>query len=155
VIGRSLLAALLVLSGAENATVHVTGPRSLTVTAAELAAMPRTTVMVTSRGQDVMYEGVSMRELLTRGGVPAGEALRGDDLAQAVVVTGADGYKVAFGVAEFDPAFTDRVAVLADRRNGAALATNEAPFQLVLSGEKRAARWVRQVVSIDIRRVGQ
>lgn len=26
-----------------------------------------------------------------------------------------------------------------------------APFQLILTAEKRAARWVRQVVSIEIR----
>jgi len=33
--------------------------------------------------------------------------------AQSVsVITGADGYRVAFGVAEFDPAFTDRMAIL-------------------------------------------
>jgi hypothetical protein len=30
--------------------------------------------------------------------------------------------RVAFGVAEFDAAFTDRIAVLADRKNGTALA---------------------------------
>ncbi len=83
--------------------------------------------------------------------MPAGEALRGRELAQAVVITGADGYRLAYGVAEFDPAFTDRVAVLADRKNGAPLTGNEAPFQLILTGEKRPARWVRQVISIEVR----
>jgi hypothetical protein len=93
--------------------------------------------------------------LLTRAGVPAGEALRGRDLAQAVLVTGADGYRVAFGVAEFDPAFSDRVAILADRKDGKTLTGNEAPFQLVLAGEKRPARWVRQVISIEIRMLAE
>jgi hypothetical protein len=102
-----------------------------------------------------VYEGVSLRELLTRAGVPAGEALRGRDLALAVVVTGADGYRVAFGVAEFDPAFTDRIAILADKKDGAALTGNEAPFQLVLTGEKRPARWVRQVVSLEVQLVAR
>jgi hypothetical protein len=136
---------------AQPATVRVAGPRSLTVSTADLAAMPRTHVTTTVRDQQSTYEGVSIRELLTRVGVPAGEALRGRDLASAVVVTGADGYQAAFGIAEFDPAYTDRVAILADRKDGNPLAGNEAPFQLVLSGEKRPARWVRQVVSIEVR----
>ena len=51
---------------------------------------------------------------------------------------------------EFDAQFTDRVAILADRKDGAPLAGNAAPFQLVITGEKRPARWVRQVTSIDL-----
>src|SRR5262249_12129871 len=147
------LATVLALDGvigAQSATVRIAGPRSLTVSATDLAAMPRSTVMASAHGHEGTYEGVAMRELLTKAGVPAGEALKDDALAQAVVVTGADGYRVAFGVAEFDPAFTDRQAILADHKNGAPLTGNEAPFVLILTGEKRPARWVRQVVSIDV-----
>ena len=68
-----------------------------------------------------------------------------------MVVTGADGYRAAFAIAEFDSVFTDRVAILADRRDGAPLPDNALPFQLVLTDEKRPARWVRQVVSIEVR----
>lgn len=57
---------------------------------------------------------------------------------------------MAFGIAEFDPGFTDRVIILADRKDGGALAANAGPFQLIVSGEKRAGRWVRQVVSIEV-----
>jgi len=57
-----------------------------------------------------------------------GEALRGRALSSAVVVTGADGYRAVFGIAEFDPAFTDRVAILADRKDDAPLPANAAPF---------------------------
>jgi hypothetical protein len=91
-----------------------------------------------------------VRELLTRAGVPAGEALRGRALATAVTVTGADGYRVVLGIAELDPAFTDRVAILADRKDGAALTPNAGPFQLIITGEKRPARWVPQVVAIEL-----
>jgi hypothetical protein len=91
-----------------------------------------------------------VRELLTRAGVPAGDALRGPALATAVVVTGAGGYRVVFAIAECDPAFTDRVAILADRKDGAPLPPNAAPFRLVITGEKRPARWVGQVVAIEL-----
>ena len=54
-----------------------------------------------------------------------------------------------------DSGFTDRVAILADRRHGAALGGNEGPFQLIVSGEKRPARWGRQVASIDVRNLAR
>jgi DMSO/TMAO reductase YedYZ molybdopterin-dependent catalytic subunit len=133
-------------------TVKITGvPKPLELTRADLLKMPRTTLKATSHDVTNVYEGVSMRELLTRAGVPEGEALRGADLAKAVFVTGADGYKVVFSPAEFDPAFTDRVSLLADTKDGQPLSGNAAPFQLVLDGEKRPARWVRQVIGIEVR----
>jgi hypothetical protein len=154
VIVRTLVAATLLSATAvaQDAVVRITGARSIAVDAADLAAMPRTTLKVASRGQDSIYEGVSIRELLTLAGVPAG----GANLTQViVVVTGADGDQVDFRVLQIDPAFTSRVAVLADRRNGAPLAANEGPFQLVLSEDERGGRWMRHVVSIDVRRAGQ
>src|SRR5690348_129169 len=97
---RVLLVSATVLTSAvlfgQAATVRIDGPHPLTVSAADLAAMPRTTVTASAHDHDATYEGVSIRELLTRVGVPAGEALRGRELAQAVVITGADGYRVAY-----------------------------------------------------------
>jgi len=139
----------------QSAVIRINGPRALTLSANDLSAMPRTTVKVTGRTQEETYEGVSVRELLTRAGVPTGEELRGQELASAVLVTGADGYRVAYGIAEFDPAFTDRVGILADKKDGAALTGNAAPFELILTGEKHPSRWVRQVVSISLERLGQ
>lgn len=152
---RFILFAVLLLSGlvgAQAPVVEVTGavPHALTLTASDLAAMPRTTVTASAHDQTGTYEGVTVRELLTRAGVPRAEDLRGAELAKSVIVTGADGYRVAFGIAEFDPDFTDRVAILADRKDGAPLTGNAAPFELILTGEKRPARWVRQVVSITV-----
>jgi len=143
---------LSLIVSAQEAVVRINGavPRALSLTEKDLAAMPRTVVKASAHDQEGSYEGVAIRELLTRAGVPAGDALRGAELAKVIVVSGADGYRVAFGIAEFDPAFTDRVAILAYRKDGGALAANALPFQLVLTGEKRPARWVRQVVSIEV-----
>ena len=124
--------------------------QEIKLTLEDLRSMPRVTIKASSHNIEGTFEGVSMREILTRAGVPAGESLRGGDLAKTVIVTGADGYKVAFGIAELDPAFTDRVVILADRKDGAPLGPNAAPFQVIVAGEKRPARWVRQVVSIEI-----
>lgn len=152
----SMIVACLVWASsiqAQAPTVRIFGdvPKPLTLTATELAAMPRTKITASAHNETGVYEGVTLRELLTRAGVPAGADLRGPALAKTVIVTGADGYRVAFGLAEFDPAFTDRVSILADRKDGGPLAENALPFQIILADEKRPARWVRQVVSIEVR----
>jgi hypothetical protein len=67
-----------------------------------------------------------------------------------VIVNAADGYRVVFTLPEFDPDFTDRIIILADRRDGHVLAPPEGPFRLVVSGEKRDARWVREVTGLDV-----
>lgn len=55
-----------------------------------------------------------------------------------------------FSLAELDPAMHDGLVLLADRRDGAALDAKQGPFRLVAAGDKRPARWVRQVVAIDV-----
>ena len=84
--------------------------------------------------------------------VPLGQELRGQHLATYLLIEAADGYRVVFALPELDPAFTDREVLLADRRDGQPLAAAEGPLRLVVPGEKRHARWIRQVLSCTIRR---
>jgi hypothetical protein len=84
-------------------------------------------------------------------GVEFGEHLRGKALANYLSVEAADGYRAVFALPELDPAFNDRLIILADRRDGSALTAKDAPWQIVVPGEKRQARWVRQVVALMIR----
>jgi hypothetical protein len=95
---------------------------------------------------------VLLIDVLKNAGVPAGDALRGAELSRYIVVTGVDGYRAVFALAELDPAFTDHPALLADRRDGAALADNARPFVVVTPGDKRPTRWVRQAIRIDVQR---
>ena len=108
-------------------------------------------VTASAHDQSGRFDGVPLIDLLKRAGVPTGEAIRGAELAKTVFVVGADGYRVVFALAELDAAFTDRIVLLADKRDGAALPDNARPYQLIVPGEKRPARWVRQVVSIEVR----
>jgi hypothetical protein len=91
-----------------------------------------------------------MAEVLRLVGAPQGDSLRGPALATYVIIEGADGYRALFALAEFDAGFTDRIALLADRKDGAALTAKDGPFQLIVPGEKRPARWVRQVRRIRV-----
>ncbi len=119
----------------------------------DLAAMPRQTVKVTDeKGTPIVYEGVSMAEILQRAGAPLGKSLRGKQMLLYLLVTASDGYHAVFALAELDPDFTDKVVLLADRRDGHPLATTEGPFRIVAPGEKRHARWVRNVIALSVRR---
>jgi DMSO/TMAO reductase YedYZ molybdopterin-dependent catalytic subunit len=119
----------------------------------DLAALPRREVRARDRdGTEVTFAGVALIELLRLAGVPLGEKLRGSNMALYLLVEAADGYRVVFALPELDPAFTERVVLLADQRDGQPLATAEGPLRLVVPDEKRQARWVRQVGSCTVRR---
>jgi hypothetical protein len=133
-------------------SIELTGPRgqTRTVTSADLNAMTRREVTANAHHVSGQFAGVSMAEVLRLVGAPQGDSLRGPALATYVIIEGADGYRALFALAEFDAGFTDRIALLADRKDGAALTAKDGPFQLIVPGEKRPARWVRQVRRIRV-----
>jgi DMSO/TMAO reductase YedYZ molybdopterin-dependent catalytic subunit len=144
--------ALCGLVHAQVGVLRVAGavPHPLTLSRDEIAGLPHQSVTTSASDQSARYDGVPLIDILTQAGVPTGEAIRGRELAKYVVVTGADGYRVVFALAELDAAFTDRTVLLADGQNGSMLPDNALPYQLIVPGEKRPARWVRQVVSIEV-----
>ncbi|MEO7433663.1 MAG: molybdopterin-dependent oxidoreductase [Dokdonella sp.] len=117
-----------------------------------LRKLPRRAFDATEHGTTAHWEGVALSDLLSDAGVPLGDALRGKNLALYVVVSAADGYRVVYSLAELDPAMRGGDVILADRRNGQPLDANEGPFRIVAKDDKRPARWVRQVVAIDVLR---
>lgn len=140
-------------------------PQTMCFTTADLAQLPRTVLTVNhfSPGemphkQDdrehnrtrITYEGVLLRQILQRADILQGDQLRGSNLARYLVVEGADGYKVVFSLPEFDPEFGNRLVLLADRRDGHALAANEAPLRLVIPDDQRHARWVRNITRMRV-----
>jgi DMSO/TMAO reductase YedYZ molybdopterin-dependent catalytic subunit len=149
-LGACLMLGVAVLAQTGALKIGGAVSKPLTLAASEIAALPHQTITTEERGSMVRYEGVPLIELLKRAGVPSGEALRGPELAKYVVVSAADGYRSVFALAELDAAFTDRVVLLADKRDGAPLPATAAPYQIVVPGEKRPARWVRQVTEIDV-----
>jgi DMSO/TMAO reductase YedYZ molybdopterin-dependent catalytic subunit len=128
-------------------------PRPLKMTAPEFARHPRRTVRAKDHeGKEADFEGVPLVELLRSSGVKFGQDLRGPALATYLVVEAADGYRAVFALPELDPAFSDRVILLADRRDGKPLAGKEGHLRVIVPGEKRHARWVRQVTALKIGR---
>jgi hypothetical protein len=138
---------------AEEPVLKITSPeKTLTFTAAEFAALPHTPLTAADPYTQVPrhFNGVAVTELLTRLGVPLGDKLRGAALQLVVVVRAKDNYSVVFALADFDDQFSHRTLLLADQEDGKALVEKSGPFQLIAPGDKKAARWVRMVTSIEI-----
>jgi hypothetical protein len=136
-------------------TLRVGGLAGYTIvlSATDLAAMTRDrAAVVDEKGHHATYEGVPLIEILRRAGIPSGKDLRGKQMTLYVIVTASDGYHAVFALAELDPDFSDRHILLVDRRDGKELSTTEVPFRIIVPGEKRHARWVRNVIALDLRR---
>jgi hypothetical protein len=93
------------------------------------------------------YSGVPLIDLLTKLGVPA--KLHGKDFRLYVVAEGSDGYQVVYSIGEIAPEVHDGTVLVADAVDGKPLG-NDGLFQLVATGEKRPARWVRNLVAIRV-----
>jgi hypothetical protein len=136
-------------------TLRVSGPdgRSIALTVHDLEAMPhRSADVVDDQSNHATYEGVPVFEVLRRVGAPFGRELRGQKMAFYLLVSASDGYHAVFAIAELDPDFTNRLVLLAYRRDGKELSTVEGPFRIIVPDEKRHARWVRNITSLSIKR---
>jgi len=118
-------------------------------TAATLAALTHISVTVHNEHAkaDQAYSGVPLTALLTRLGVP--DKPRGKDFRLYLVAEGSDGYQVVYSVGEITPDVHDGATLVADAMDGKPLGDNGI-FQLVTTGKKRPARWVRNLVAIRV-----
>jgi DMSO/TMAO reductase YedYZ molybdopterin-dependent catalytic subunit len=125
--------------------------RPLELKSEAFAKLPRQTVHAKDHdGKEADYEGVALVDVLKAAGVKFGQEMRGKALASYLVVEASDGYRAVFALPELDPAFSERVILLADRRDKKPLDDRHGPVQIVVPGEKKHARWVRQVVALKI-----
>ncbi|GAB3697400.1 hypothetical protein GCM10027592_21470 [Spirosoma flavus] len=137
---------------AQTITISGEVTKPLTLQAADLKAMTHTDVTAKERdGKEHTYAGVPLVDLLKQAGATLGSELRGENLTKYVVVKAIDGYEVVFALPEIDPEFATRTIILADAVDGAPLAQGVGPFRVVVPGEKKPARWIREVKSIEVR----
>ena len=125
----------------------------LSLTPDDLKAMPRTTVTVSEEGREVKYDGVLVGEVLKRAGAPVGRDMTGGAVASYVLAKAKDGYQVVFSLPELDPAFTPNEIIIADTIDGKPLFDYQGPFRIVAPHDKRGARSIRMVQSLDLVRL--
>jgi DMSO/TMAO reductase YedYZ molybdopterin-dependent catalytic subunit len=129
-------------------------PRRIDVS--ELHRLPRVEVRTTDPhdpGKEIVYSGTTLVETLKTGGLVVDSGMAGlrDAVKMTVIVEATDGYRAVFSLAELDPELTDRVILLADTKDGQPLPLREGPLRIIVPGEKRPARWVRQVKALTVR----
>lgn len=150
----ALMVTLCVVSETGFSQITISGEvtKPLTLQAADLKALPHTEVTGKDRdGKDHNYSGVPLADLLKLAGVTMGGELRGKNLMKYVVVKAIDGYETLYALPELDSVFATRTIILADSVDGAALPAGVGPYRIVVPGEKKPARWVREVKSIEVR----
>jgi len=149
----SLLAGLLFAQAPPAAVLAVQGDIAspLSLTADDLAKLPRQTVSVPAPdGSKIVYEGVTLLEVMQKAGAPLGKQLRGKALASYVLAKAHDGYQVTFTLGELDPQFGNEPILVADKRDGKPLPDKQGPFRLVCPNDKEGARSVRMLETLEV-----
>lgn len=157
-VSRILLLAsvFLCLAAAQTTSLTIKGDlqQEVVLKPEDMAQMTRETVSIPDPdGTKVAYEGVPLREVLKRAGVPSGKDLRGKALASYIVAKGHDGYQVVFSLGEIDAAFGNESILVADKRDGKPLFGYQGPLRLVCPNDKAGARSVRMLETIELVRL--
>jgi len=125
------------------------GNQSATWTVATLGSLPHTNVSVYNEHTKANenYAGVPLIDLLVKLGVP--DKPRGKQFRIYIVAVGSDGYEVVYSLGEITPDVHDATVLVADSENDKQIA-DDGPLKLVATGEKRPARWVRNLVAVKV-----
>lgn len=137
----------------DSLSILIPSHAQATLSASDLRAMPHVTVTFhnTHTSTDETYSGVRLADILAKFGAPLGDDLRGRALANYVVATGSDGYQAVLALGEVDPSFHPGEVIVADAMDGKPLDAHSGPLKLVVTEDKRPARSVRNLISIELR----
>jgi hypothetical protein len=142
--GRYYASDLLVLVGDESGA-----PVELTI--ADFRALPHITIKVHNghTNAEESYSGVLLETLLAKASAPVGKEFRKEALRTYLLASGTDGYSVLLSLAEVDSTFHAGQVIVANAREGQPLG-RKGPFQLIVPGDSRPARWVHNLNSIKL-----
>ncbi len=118
-------------------------------TAETLKTLPAATVTVWNEHAKAKqtYTGVAVSELLGRLGFPLKP--HGRELRLYVVAAGTDGYEVVYSGGELTPELHEGPVLVAYAMDGKPIGA-AGPLQLVATGDKHPARWVRNLASLRV-----
>ena len=104
-------------------------------------------------GKEHTYKGALLSSILDSARASLGAELRGINLTKVVKIKATDGYEVVFSLAEVDPELSSQQIMLAIMVDGHPLPKGEGPFRIVAPQDKRPARWIRNIVSIQVKSI--
>lgn len=107
-------------------------------------------VVVSKDGERHTFRGPLLRSILLAACPYIADMDKRQWTASAVKVTAEDGYMAMLAGMELDSTFQAKPVILAVERDGRAIEAHYGPFQLVVPGDLRHARNVRNVRSIEV-----
>ncbi len=102
--------------------------------------------------QDESYSGVPVKDLLAMVSVTQGSGPKVSANMQIVVASATDDFQVAITLCDTNPECRSGEAIVADSKGGEPLTTDGA-FKLILTGDKKPARWARNLHALTMRSV--
>ncbi len=131
-------------------TVSVDG-KSTTYTFDQLNHMPQHNLKLTN-GHTLLpetYTGVSVADLLAKSGLSLENGGASRVYHSYVRAEGTDHYTVIFSAGELEPGLRETDSIIALSLEGKPLGDDGA-FRIIVGGEKKPARWVRNLVSLTV-----
>jgi hypothetical protein len=137
----------VLVQGPPALVIHGLDGSSATLTVDDLAKLPPQLVKAIDHGNVAAFRGVLLSDVLSKVTLPTSKAV-----SYYLLVEAQDAYRAVFAWGELDPTIAERSVYLVTERDGMPLSDKEGPFRIIAPGEKRAARWVRQVTALSIKR---
>jgi hypothetical protein len=137
-----------------SASLTVTGisGTAKTLSPADIKALPHITVNVHNAhtNKDESYSGVAVKDLLAIVAPAKGEGPKVSGNMTLVIAGATDGFQIAITLCDTNPECRNGQSIVADTLDGAPLSTDGA-FKLVLSEDKKPARWARNLQSLTVK----
>ena len=138
------------LRASEPQAPDIPSPVAVPLEAAQRSTLPRHAVEARIHDTTLQCEGVALVDLLrSSGAIPDGR-VGSPHLSRYVLAEGRDGYRVLFSLAELDPGTGNRDVFVVDACGGRPLNDADGPVRLLVPGDVRAARSVRQLHAVTV-----
>ena len=125
--------------------------KSTTLAEAELKSMPQKTLTARNghSSVDETYTGVPVADLLAKLGFIYSSVTAKRVYHSYLRAEGTDGYWVLYSASELEPVLRETGSLIALTVDGKPLG-GEGAFKIVIAGERRPARWVRNLKSLTV-----
>ena len=108
---------------------------------------------VAAKGHDGVshtFSCVPVSTVLAKVQAPTGENLRGAGMSLVLMASAKDNYHATFALSEVDESIGNKPVFVCDKQDGQPLSAADGPIRLVVPSDKRAARWVRMLIRLEI-----
>jgi len=141
-----------VASPSTQLTLTGIGGATKTLTPAEFKALPHVTVNVhnSHTNKDESYSGVAVKDLLAMVAPASGTGPKVSSNMTLVIAGATDNFHVAITLCDTNSECRNGQSIVADALDGSPL-TSDGAFKLVLTEDKRPARWARNLSSLTVK----